>query len=282
LIEQGRAARTAGRVNEAREALGSALTLSPSSAMILEELATVEQDSGELGHAEELARRLVRFEPSNPGYLARLAGVLEARGNLVEAASVYARAAAIEPRDEWRTKASSLRTRAEEAALPAPVRAIPTAKSVTRADVAAFIGLRLTSLLQQAPQRPVQVATDIGGHWAARWIAPVTRAGVMGVYDNHTFQPQATVRRGDLAQIAANLLELPGASLGPDLARWRAARPRFSDLPATHVFYGPVALAVASGVLNADAAGRFDATRPATGAELVGAVDRISQLGQRR
>ena len=39
----------------------------------------------------------------------------------------------------------------------------------------------------------------------------MARAGLMEVYPNHTFQPNAVVRRGDLAQAASKALSLIAA-----------------------------------------------------------------------
>ena len=62
--------------------------------------------------------------------------------------------------------------------------------------------------------KPV-VLTDIRGNWAAPWIQAVTRAGVIEAFPNHTFQPNATVRRGDLAQAVSRVLALIGARPTP-------------------------------------------------------------------
>ena len=67
------------------------------------------------------------------------------------------------------------RERARDMKLPAEFRAIAAAPQITRADLAALIGIRLEDLLAAAPAREV-VVTDITEHWAASWIAAVARA----------------------------------------------------------------------------------------------------------
>ena len=57
--------------------------------------------------------------------------------------------------------------------------------------------------------------------------------------------------------------------------------PRFADLPPANVFYASAALAATAGVLPADAGGRFEPTRPVTGAELDAAVRRVAELSGR-
>jgi hypothetical protein len=51
-------------------------------------------------------------------------------------------------------------------------------------------------------------------------------------------------------------------------------------MPASHLSYRPAALAVAAGVMSASD-NRFAPTRAATGAEVMAALSRISQLGVR-
>ncbi|MEO8482915.1 MAG: tetratricopeptide repeat protein [Acidobacteriota bacterium] len=282
LLEGGRKARAAGRFDDALQQLQQALRLSPDSTMILHDLTLTEVAAKRLEEAETHARRTTDLEPREADGHALLGSVLEARGKYREAAAAYARAANLDPRPEWRSRSADLREKAERAALPATFAQLPTAPSVTRAEVAAFIGIRLDALIDAAPRRMTDIATDIRTHWAAPWILPVTRAGVMSIYPNHTFQPAATVRRGDLATMVAALLRLASAGRPAELARWQAARPRFTDLSAGHVSYPAVALAVGSGAMSADSSGRFDPNRLATGADLDTAVRRVGQLAPRQ
>ena len=281
LLENGRRARSAGRFDEAEQQFQQALRQSPDSTMILHDLTLTEVASKRFEDAETHARRATEIEPRDAEWQAMLATVLEARGKLREASAAYGRAVALDPRPEWRTKAADLREKAELAALPASFAQLPSASSVTRAEVAAFIGIRLDAVIEAAPRRVPDIATDVRTHWAAPWILPVTRAGVMSIYANHTFQPAAAVRRGDLAAMVAALLRIVGAGRPADLARWQAAKPRFSDLSAAHVSYPAVALAVGAGAMSADSSGRFDPSRLATGADLATAVRRVAQLSGR-
>ena len=77
------------------------------------------------------------------------------------------------------------------------------------------------------------------------------------------------------------LIALAVPAQSRELAAWRAARPRFQDLPQSNAFYEAAALAIAAGVMSADSAGNFRSTQPATGADLTKAVARIDQLSSR-
>jgi tetratricopeptide (TPR) repeat protein len=280
LIEAGRRARAAGRLEAARDAFERALTLSPAGSSILRELALVESKAGRIEAAEVYARKAVQADPADVDAYAVLAAVLESREQYREAAAALSRAAAIDPRPEWRTRAAALRERADLAALPTEFGNLAGAATITRAHVVAFVGIKLRSLIDAAPHRATAVATDVRTHWALPWIVPVIRAGVMDLFANHTFQPSARVRRNDLAQVVGRLLPLASARRPADLTAWRAARPKFADVPSTNVFYRSVAVAVASGAMTADVDGRFLPAAPATGADLTAAVARIDQIAR--
>ena len=271
-------ARAAGRLDEAQAILERALQASPSSPLMLRELAAVEAARGALDTAEGHARQAAELDSTDGETLAILGGVLEARGKIAEAADAFARAVTIEPRPAWREKRDALRARVTFEALPAEYRGIPEAPTVTRAQVAAMIGIDLDSLVRRAPPKAPVVLTDVRTHWAAPWILPVTRAGIMDALPNHTFQPNAIVRRSDLAQIASQLIDTLASSRPQDAARWRTQRPRLDDVPTGHVSYRAIALAVAAGTMTPDESGRFWPSRAATGANLVAVVARIKQL----
>jgi tetratricopeptide (TPR) repeat protein len=278
LIDDGRRAHAAGRLDDARMLLVQALDRSPGSTVILHELSLVEQEAGRLEAAEQHARQAIALEPTEPEWLATLGGILEGQGRFREAAEAFAGAAALDARAEWRTRSAELRRRADLATLPPEFGSIASAARVSRAQAAAFVGVRLEDLVRAAPTRVTDIATDVRTHWAASWILPVTRAGIMTLFPNHTFQPAATVTRGELAAVAAELLRL--AASPADLGRWQAARPRFADLPPTHVTYRTAALAVASGAMAADADGRFQSIQPASGPDLEALVRRIEALAR--
>jgi len=280
LMAAGQEARRAGRFDEAVRALQRALDLSPTSVVILRDLAIVERERGDLDGALAHARRAAELEPGDAESLAAVGAVLEARGEWAAASDAFGRAAAIESRADWQARSIELADRGRLAALPPEFAAVPAATTVTRAQVAAAIGVRLEPLVAAAPRRVTAVATDVRGHWAAAWILPVTQAGIMEIFPNHTFQPGGLVSRSDLARIVHALLGLATVDRPADLARWNAADTAFTDLPPSHLVYRAASAAVAARALDARD-GRFEPTRPVTGPELLAAIARIDALANR-
>lgn len=281
LIDDARRASAGGRLDVAERHLERAWSMAPSSAAILRELVAVELGAGHLDEAEAHARRAVVLEPKDGQWQAVLGDVLEARQSYREAAAAYLRAAALEPRPEWNARALDLREKAEAALLPATFARLTSAPKITRAELAAFVAIHLEAVVVGASRRVADVAVDARTHWAATWIVPVTRAGIMAIYSNHTFQPDAVVDRAELARVAAILIRLAAADRSAELAQWRTARPALRDLPSGHASYTAAALAIAAGALTADADGRFHPANAATGRELASVVRRVRALHSR-
>ena len=281
-VAQARQAAEAGRLGEARTAYTQAIAASPQSPFLHRELAIVERRDGQLEAALEQIQKAIALDPQDARNFVEQGNVLEAMGRFEQAASALTTASALEPSDALDDRIETLRTRATYEAMPPEYRAIEQSETITRAQLAALIGMRLEALIKRSPRRTTAVITDTRGNWAAQWILPVTRAGFMEVYPNHTFQPFAAVRRGDLALAVSRILSAIAVE-NPRLgAGWRGARRRFSDLPPGHLSYPAAATAVAAGVMQPAGNGAFELMRPVTGPEAVSAVSRLVELAGRR
>ena len=279
LTDTARRARSQGRHADAADAFRRALAISPASATLLRELALEELAAGQIPEAEGRIRKALEIDATDAETHAALGNVLEARGRLNDAASAYSRAAEID--SKWRAKAEAARSAAARSGVPDELRELAAATSVVRGQLAALIVSRLSDLLDRAPKRPPSVATDIRTHWAAESIVRVTQAGVMEISANHTFRPEAALSRGELATVTARLIPLALSGRDATLAPLSAARPAFGDVAQSHALYRSAALAVASGAMLTDPDGRFQPSRPATGADVLAAVTRLQQLGAR-
>lgn len=282
LQEELAAARQAsreGRRDAAIRAYRNAIAASPDSAFLYRELAAVEREA----HPEDAITHLARAHELDPGdaqALVLLGDLYEQQGALELALKAFADAQALDPEAVPAARRESIQARLDRAALPEQYRAIDEARQVTRADLAALIGVRLSNLVASAPVRDIGVITDIRGHWAERWIAPVARTGIIEALPNHAFQPRGVVRRVDLAQAVARLLDLLGRTQPARVSTWNQSKGRFTDLTTSHLAYPAVSLAVAAGVLQPTETGAFQPTRAVTGAEAVDAMERVRRLAE--
>ncbi len=281
-VEQGlaraRDAARGGRLDEAAQAYTAAIASSPDSAFLYRERAGVERQSGDADAALEDFRKAAALEPGDAKSFAQIGELLEARADFDGAAKAYADAAAIEPSAELDKHLEDVRAKVALARLPADYRNIEQAVQVTRADLAALIGIRLVGLLPAARRGDAALITDVRNNWAATWIMAVARAGIMEPFANHAFQPRTVVRRTDLAQASARLLARIAVQSPGRAKSWESARLKFSDLAASHLAYPAASVAVAAGVMKTVGENGFQPSRAVTGAEAIAAIQRIESL----
>ena len=151
LIDEGRRARQANKLDVAEQAFEQALTISPASTLILRELAQVELLAGRADDAEGHVRQAIKLDAGDAEGHAALGDVLEARGRFRDAAASYRRAVSLDDRPEWRKLAGELSEKADMAALPREFGNLSGATTITRAHVAAYVGIRLGTLIEAAP-----------------------------------------------------------------------------------------------------------------------------------
>jgi tetratricopeptide (TPR) repeat protein len=277
-VDNAREAARAGKLDEATRLYTNAIASSPDSPFLYRELAAVERRTSATDAALAHLRKAVELDPSDAASRAQIGEILQERGDLEGAAAAFTQSLAVEPNADVERRLDAVRASLELARLPEEYRAIPDAPQITRADLAALIGVRLATVLQRPPQHDAGIITDIRGQWAASWIMAVARAGVMEPYANHAFQPRAAVRRSDLAQIVARLLERIAPRTSARGRAWEEARLKFADIGPGHLAYPAASVAVASGVMRVGADNLFQPGRPVTGAEAIEAIDRLAAL----
>ena len=276
VIEDARAAAKSNRFPEARSAYDRAIAASPESAFLYRELGILERRAGNNEQALTRLRRATELDPLDAAAFVQVAELLESRQDVVGAVAAYRKAVELDPTPELEARLATVAKSAREAALPGEFRVALNAAQITRGDLAAFIGVRLEALVQAAPVRQV-VMTDIRAHWASSWITRVAGAGIMVPFDNHTFQPNASVRRGDLAVAVSRILTLI-ASGDPALRARLAQRPAIADVNRRHVQYAAASAAVASGVMPLLEGDRFQVGRPVPAAEALDVLDKVRAL----
>jgi tetratricopeptide (TPR) repeat protein len=279
-VARARQAARAGKLDDAVAGYTRAIAASPDSAFLYRELAAVERQKGDTTRALEHLRKAVALDPTDSKSLVQAGELLEARGELAAAEKAYTDAQALEPSDAVAAKIDAVRGRAELARMPEEYRAIEQAPQITRADLAALIGVRLAPLVQAiaSRRRDDVLITDLRNNWASPWIMAVSRAGVMEELPNHTFQPRTLVRRVDLAQAASRLLTRIAAVDPPRAKSWDTAHAKFTDLAPGHLAYPAASIAVAAGVMKTGPDNSFDPSRPVSGQEAVAAINRIAAL----
>jgi tetratricopeptide (TPR) repeat protein len=280
LVEEARQARQRGELDRARDVWTRAVQAAPESGFMYRELAGVERQLGRLDDARAHAQTAIRLDDRDAAAHVLVAEIESARGDANAALAAWRRAQEVDPRTDYRPRIVEIERRLALAALPEAYRAIAGSERVSRGDLAALVGVALERWLPGAGAGTAPLVTDVRGHWAQRWILQASAAGLMEVYPNHTFQPGATVRRSDMADLVQRTLDRV-AALNPSISRPQSAPTTFSDLPSSHASYPAAALAVGTGVMQADSGQIFAPQRSVTGAEAAAIIDRLAAMVRR-
>jgi tetratricopeptide (TPR) repeat protein len=279
-VDDARKATEAGRFEDARRLYERAITASPESPFLYREVADLARRQGDPDTALVQARKASELDPTDARAHVLIGEIHEARGDTAKAVAAFEEAVALEPNEDLDRRITALRERLALAAMPSEFQAIASSTLLSREQLAALVGVRLDGLFQRAPRRNAVVITDTRGSWAVPWILSVTRAGVMEVYANHTFQPAAVVRRGDLAEAASRVLSLIAAEKPALASTWRGARRQFADVPPAHLSYPAASVTVEAGVMEPLPDGSFQLSRPVSGSEAVAAVRKLEELAE--
>ena len=266
-VAGARAAQAAGRFEEAVATYRLALEAAPEVAGLRLELANLLASGGDV----EAAVGVLRADPTEDRQvLLRLADLATQRKDYPGALEAYRRLLARDPHDaEAQRRSREVREAVELEQMPEEYRRIATATAITRADLAALVAVKVTALARVPAGEP-RVAVDISGSWARSHIIKALAYDIVTVYPNHTFQPAATARRGDLARAVQRVL---------DLLKWPAGpAPNPTDMSHSNVYYYPATRVVGAGLMDLTPAGGFEAWRPASGPEAVAVVEELVRL----
>jgi len=204
--------------------------------------------------------------------LLRLGELLSETGERARALDAYRRILTRDPKDgDALAKALDLRRTIELLQMPEEYRRIESAARITRADLAALLSVKVTALSRlPAGEGEPQVAIDISGSWAREHIVRLLAFEIMDLYPNHTFQPAAIVRRGELARAVGRIL---------DLARWpvSTALP-LTDMSYNNLFYDAAVRAVGAGLMDLTPGGAFEGWRPVSGRDAVDVIEGLTRL----
>jgi len=200
----------------------------------------------------------------------RLGELLAQAKQFGAALEAYRRILARDPRDrEALHRAFEARSADELQGMPEEYRGITASPRIARADLAALVMVKIGALARAAKAEP-EVAIDISGSWARSYILDALALDILSVYPNHTFQPGAIVRRGDLARTVARVLDLLNYPQAPP--------PNITDMSRTNLFYDAAARAVAAGLMDLSASGAFEAWRPVAGRDAADVIDALARL----
>jgi tetratricopeptide (TPR) repeat protein len=266
-VTSARAAAASGATERAVEEYRRVLAAAPELSDVRLELADLLAKGGDRAGA----MGVLDEDPSRDRQVRlRLAEMAAAAGDLDRALEAYRRILDADPRDDEAAEgARRVRETMEMQSMPEEYRLIADSETITRADLAALVMVKVRRLSRVAPG-PGRVAIDISGSWARDHIIRALAYEILTVYPNHTFQPGATVRRGDLARAVARVLDLLKFPAGPAVT--------LTDMGPGNLLHYPAGRAVGAGLMDLTGEGAFEPWRPVSGREASDVIENLVRL----
>jgi len=267
LVASGRGALEAGDLDAAIACYQRALETAPEVGGVRVELANLLVKKGDNDQAIAV---LEADGGQDRQVLNRLGEILVDLKEYQRALQAYRQLLQRDPKDaEAARHALEIRSTLEFLQMPEEYRRIAASPRITRADLAALLSVKVTALSKVTPGE-ARVAVDISGSWARDHIIKALSLDIMDVYPNHTFQPGAIVRRGDLAQAMGRIL---------DLLKWpQAPGPALKDVSPNNLVYAGAVRAVGTGLMDLTPDGAFEAWRPVSGQEAAAIIEGLTRL----
>jgi len=284
LLEEARTASAAGRKDEARRALEKALAYDPESqeANYLLGLGFLEAGDFESARArfERIAGNDRETQARKKKVLRVLAEGFYGKGEFGRSLDSYEKLAELEPQDKAvAARVVELKDKLGVYELPSQYGLIASERSITREDLAALIAVKFKAFLD-LPEAQTQILVDVSTSWAQAFIIKVASHGIMGVFENHTFEPRRIINRADLAQTLAALVDLlkaRGARLVPLLD---ARRLQVADVPQDSFYFNPILKVISYQVMDLTPQRMFEPERTVPGREAVRILDTLLGLVQ--
>ncbi|MFC2171632.1 S-layer homology domain-containing protein [Acidobacteriota bacterium] len=267
-----------GALNEAIEHYNRVLTVAPELTEVHLEIAGLFERAGRFEEAVGAYKKGVEGDPENIDLLLQLGGLLERIDDSAGAVSAYARVIKLDPTNEQAKEAYKRALISERSRnLPAELTNLSDASVVKRAQVAALLSHKLPLYRRtRARNQEAVIIVDIGSSWAKRYIQEVVASGLMDVYDNHTFKPEKSLTRMDMASISGRVL----SRFVEDgiIHESRSRQIRIRDIPPEHLMHDVIQEVVERQIMSLSHENRFSPSHPITGKEAVSTIERLVML----
>ena len=139
-----------GRTDEAIEAYTAAIANSPDTPFLYREIAVLERQKGNPDAAIADFRKAIALDPTDAKSVAQIGEILDSQDDLEGAEKAYSDSLALEPNADVEKRLDAVHERMALAKLPAEYRALDQLPQITRGDLAALVGIRLSPLLTTA------------------------------------------------------------------------------------------------------------------------------------
>jgi tetratricopeptide (TPR) repeat protein len=218
------------------------------------------------------------LRPNNPDYLKSFALALEKSGKPADARTYYKKALELRPTDAvLRADIERVTKAAQRIKTGEKGREIQAMDKITRAAAAVYLEKNFPFLGEPDDSR-MEIITDIIDSPDNVEIISMVKRGIFDIYSDHTFAPNKTLTRLDLAMLLDRLIKHSTETGAQMKFNTKGIQIDISDIPINTPSYSIIRRIVTLGLMSLQTDMKFNANQNINGREFVLAVDRLTNL----
>lgn len=161
--------------------------------------------------------------------------------------------------------------------LPSQYDSISVTDAVTKEQMAALLSVKFKNILVLPTTKP-PIIIDISTSWAVKFILQIASLNILDIYPNHTFQPNKTISRAEMAETIYRLLNHLEKQGHRFIQQIPPENIQISDVSTDNYYYNPILLMVSYDLMNLASGKTFNPDRAVSGREIIRLLDVILGL----
>jgi tetratricopeptide (TPR) repeat protein len=277
-LDQAKAFRAKGNIENSKEAYLRALYYSPESIEAHMALAEIYKKANDLKSALVHLKAANTNEPSNKKILTEYAEALFQAEQYPKSLEAYENLQELEPQNkEIQERIESIKNKLGIFELASQYNTIPTSVAVSREEVAALLAIKFKGILED-PSAKNPIVTDISTSWASKYILKATSLGILDVYANHTFEPKKIVTRAEMAEILLHLVDFLKKKGYKLIQQFPPGRIQISDVAPDNYYYPMIIQIIAYQIMDLSPQKTFSPEQSLSGQEAIKILDIVLAL----
>lgn len=270
-VAEAHAARVKGQWSEAEKSYLLAMAAAPELGSLDRELGDIYAYQGKWDDAEKTYQKAIALDPTDVEAKKKLAEAYRRSNHRGKAEALLKDLASQNAEDE-EVQAMLNDLLAHTDPIEQALNQIRTRPQITRGDFGGMIAVRFP-FLKEFLASPPEILTDLGTHWARKYLPLVAGLDLISALPNHQFRPHAPIRRYEVAAAIDQLLTLvnhPQPSPNSPV--------KIVDVPRSNVHRSAIDHMVALGVMSVNSNNAFRPQEFISGADAFRILDSVEIL----
>jgi tetratricopeptide (TPR) repeat protein len=277
-LYEARTLRAGGEIEASKSEYLKVLYYAPGNNEAHLALAKIYMETDEVQNALVHLKAAYSRDPQNPDILSAYAEALFLIEDNKKSLEAYELLFDLDPENSSvKERIEILKNRLGIFELPSQFDSISLSESITREEISALIGIKFKDILDDPVKKP-PIVIDISTSWASKYILEMASLDILDIYPNHTFQPQKTITKAELAEILNRLILHLKKKGHQFIQQIPLQQIQISDVSQDNFYYRPIVAMVSYDIMSISLGRKFNPDQSVTGSEAIRLLDIILAL----